>query len=252
MTLLHKPVTEIKDYLLEEWIRCPYKYVKKNVNGRYPHNINWRQRVQYSVNHIIHDFCMLPDREQSESRILESAKQRWTNKVGSFYSDQHYRDIQSIVTSHLVYFLLQQSMTAPPMILFEKYSVWIDELKVQLTMIFQQVQGTENSYVIKKYLVDEDPDVIEAYKHMTVTFCHHAFPTLPERMDVYLLQSGTHLMYTPTLQDVRASVDYLRITHRLFDEAGAYTKQESLTECRTCPFRRECSDENTTLNQVCH
>jgi hypothetical protein len=245
MKIKSSPTSEIKDYLIEEWIRCPYKYVQKNVLGISADDLNWRQMVQYSVNHVINDLYMLPKTERSEAKILELIHHRWTNKVRSFHSQAHFQEVRSQVTGNLTYYFLKQQPAHPPMILFEKYSVWIKALNAHLSMIFQHVQVSEQSYILKKYLIDEDPDVIAAYKHMAVVFCNQAFSDLPEKIEIYLLLSGNKIVFEPSKLDINPSLDYLYLTHDLIDGAMPYAKQDSLTECRTCPFRYQCHKESS-------
>ncbi|WP_199613733.1 hypothetical protein [Paenibacillus alkalitolerans] len=58
-------VVSIADYQLEEYLRCPHKYYNKYILRKNTDHQNWKQLVQYAVNHAIHEYYSLP----AESRI---------------------------------------------------------------------------------------------------------------------------------------------------------------------------------------
>jgi hypothetical protein len=247
-----RPASTVEDYQLEEWMRCPYKYYHKNILGIAPDYLNWRQMAQYGVNHVINDYYLLPNSERTDAKILELVQRRWTNKISRFYSYSHFHEVRSEIAGNLMYFLLEDQQSTPPLILFERFKVWVDELHVHLSMIFQLVQGTEKSYVIKKYLVDEDPDVISMFKHMAIIFSCKAFLALPEKIEVYLLLSGNKLVFEPSQNDIKESIDFLNLTKKLMDDASYYTKSDSVTECKTCPFRNKCHQEANQKTKIYH
>jgi hypothetical protein len=246
------PTLAIKDFLLEEWIRCPYKYYQKNIMGIRVEHLNWRQMAQYGVNHVINDYYTLPNRDKTELSILKFIERRWTNKIHIFYSNLHFREVRSQVTGNLIYALLEDrhANSFPPLILFESFKVYVEEIDAYLSMIFQVVKGSNTSYVIKKYIIDEDPDVINLFKHLAVIFCNKAFAKLPETIEIHLLLSGENLVFTPSESEVAAALDYLSLIKQLIDEAVYFTKKGSITECKTCPFQSSCQQAVTRTNKI--
>lgn len=87
---------------------------------------------------------------------------------------------------------------------------------------------------MKKYIVEEDENILSSYKHLTTLFCHLGFHGLPERIEVISLLSGKVHYYYPTKNDVQLAMDYLRLTRDLLQESKNYT------ECN-CAIHKRCN-----------
>lgn len=230
----------IKDYEFEELMRCPFKYYKRHIKGENSSSLNWRQMVQYAVNHIINDIYTLPVEARSQARIFEIIHTRWRINKRLFESQAQYNQVRSTVTVSLLNHFSSAFTAAPPLFLFESHSTWIEELQTELSIIFQLVEWTEQSYVIKKILVDEDPDVINVFKHMVILFSHRAFGKLPERIEIFSVLSEKIIVIEPNDQeDLSIAIDFLSLTQQLLP-TNPYRKMNSILECNTCPFLTEC------------
>lgn len=229
-------------------MRCPHRFYNKHILGRRSNAVNWRQMVQYAVSYVINDYYTLPAKSRSSLKVLESIQRRWTNKVDMFQSSCHFHVIRAVITDHLLQWLKSENDATPPLFLFENVSAWIEELQFELSMIFQVVEWSENSFVIKKFLVDDDSDVIMTFKHMATVVSHKAFLTMPDRIEIYTLISGQKYVFCPDSDDLSKSLDYLRLTKRLYQESNDY-KKSSDTECGTCPFKVNCYSAADSQNR---
>ncbi|QGQ95952.1 hypothetical protein EHS13_14255 [Paenibacillus psychroresistens] len=242
MELNNNPLASapIKDYEFEELMRCPFKYYKRHVKGEKSNSLHWRQMVQYAVNHVINDIYSLPVEARSQARIYEIIHTRWKINMRLFESKAHYNQILAHVTTALLDHFSADFAKEPPLFLFETFSTWIEELQTELSMIFQVVEWSEQTFVIKKILVDEDSDVITVFKHMAILFSHKAFARLPSRIEIFSVLSGKTTIIEPKgTEDITQAIDYLWLTQQLLP-TNPYRKTNSLLECNTCPFNAEC------------
>ncbi len=231
---------KLADYELEEFLRCPHKYVHKHEHHLNQDHLNWRQLVQYAVNHAIHDYYSLPPESRTAAGIRSFLERQWTNKVRLFESFPHFHRVKAMVTEHLVRELTSLPLETPPILLFESISAWIDELRAEISLIVQLAYWSGESYTIRKFMVGEDPAVIPAFFHMTSVMAHRAFGKLPEQIEVVTLLTGQKQTYRPQDEELEASIDYLRLASRLFQEKTVHVKREADYECTACPFTERC------------
>ncbi|WP_409341820.1 hypothetical protein [Paenibacillus sp. MBLB4367] len=208
---------KLLDYEMEQYWQCPDCFKRKRSNG-HSCGPSWQHLVQYAVNHAINDYYMLPSEQRTAIGILNSLDKRWTNKVKSFRSKEHFERVQKIVKHYLVIHLLRDSGGMEPFSLFEKHSVRLPELDAELSMIVQVAEWGTTSFVLKKFIVHDDPNVVRAFLHTAVAICDRAFGRLPERIEVHTLLQGTTYTAVPVEEDVPASLDYLLLMRGLLQD----------------------------------
>ncbi|SFE82470.1 hypothetical protein SAMN05216378_4209 [Paenibacillus catalpae] len=241
--------TVIEDYKLEEFLRCPYRYVKRQGAGPSAKaEVNWMQLAQLAVSHVVNAFYMTPEKERSKLSIPDMLEQWWTNKVTKFESPEHYWSIKQQLINGLNP-LLMTELSSVPMIVFEQHQVFVPELQVELTQIFQLVLGSESGepsdYIVRKYIVDEEEDIITLFQHLTAVFCFSAFGRLPVRIEVLPVLTGNLRIVYPTKETLEQSQDYMRLAASLMQEAASepgqqLRKVQGSAECSRCPFLEEC------------
>lgn len=243
----------IADYQLEEYLRCPHKYYNKYILRQSTDHLNWRQLVQYAVHHAIHEHYSLPAESRSSRKVQEFIDRHWTNKVYRFESEHHFHRVKSTVTQNLLLELFPGNVPVPPLMLFENISVWIDELQAEMSMIFQVVHWTKQSFVIQKFLANEDIDVMTAFVHMASVVSRKAFQTMPEQIEIITLMTGEKHVYRPKEEILTSSLDYLRLMYGLFQETTVFKKSGSVHECTACPFISRCrSESDKRTNPLIH
>lgn len=240
--------TVIEDYKLEELLRCPYRYAKRQ--GAAPAvkaEVNWIQLAQLAVSYVVNDFFMASKEERARLSIPDMLEHCWTNKVAKFESPEHYWSIKQRLMEGLQLGLLNDSSTAP-ILLFEQHQVFVPELQVELMHIFQLVlsskDGGPSDYIVRKYIVDEEEDIIALYQHLTAVFCSSAFGRLPERIELQSVLSGNCYVTHPTEESLEQSLDYMKLAVSFMQETaaepGRLRKSQGSAECRRCPFLEEC------------
>jgi len=215
-------------------MRCPYQFYEKQILGKKSTHFNWEEMVQYAVNQVVKDYYKLPTKSRSAYKVLELIERYWIKNVELFDSKIHYYLVLAKVTDHLLQNLMGAKDANLPILLYEKLRINIDELEIDLAMTFQVVEWSQESFVVKKFLVEEDENIFLSFKHMAILFCNHAFQTLPERIEVVSLISGNTYRYYPDSADVRSAVDFFQLTRNIMRESKNYTK------CNTCSYHNKC------------
>ncbi|MCM3629755.1 hypothetical protein M3194_20650 [Paenibacillus glycanilyticus] len=238
----------IEDYMLEELLRCPYRYAKRQ--GAAPSakaDVNWMQLAQLAVSHVVNAFFTTPEEERARFSIPDMLERWWTNKVAKFESAEHYWSIKQRLIDGLSPLLMEEA-SSNPIILFEQHQAFVPELQAELMQIFQVVLGSEegepSDYIVRKYIVDEDEDMITLFQHLTAVFCSSAFGRLPVRIEVLPVLSSNRRVLYPTEETLERSMDYMKLAVSLMPEAsssaGQQRKAHGSAECRRCPFLEEC------------
>ncbi|RXZ80542.1 hypothetical protein EBB07_18505 [Paenibacillaceae bacterium] len=242
----------IHDYKLEELLRCPYKFHKEEARraaGKF--DPNWRQLVQYSVGYIINDYYSLPAQLRNSTALLRIAERRWTNRIGRFGSLERFAQVKGQALANLTRHLDMAQSGLEPLMLFESHDAYIPELGLNLSMILQAVFSLGNTgelaaggeppgYIVRKYLVAADQEIVDAFCHMTAVFCKHAFSQLPQRIEVYGIMEDVLYSIAPDEASLAQSVDYVRLLTGFMPEAGNMRKDRAAAECGGCPYKNDC------------
>ncbi|GLX67437.1 hypothetical protein [Paenibacillus glycanilyticus] len=241
--------TVIEDYKLEELLRCPYRYAKRQEAAPSAKaEVNWMQLAQLAVSYVVNAFYTTPAEERSRFSIPEMLERWWTNKVSKFESPEHYWSVKQQLIDGLSSLFVTE-MSAVPIILFEQHQTVVPELQAELVQIFQLVlndnDGEPADYIVRKYIVDEDEDMILLFQHLTAVFCSSAFGRLPSRIEVFPVLGGKSRIVHPTAETLRQSMDYMNLAAGFMPEAdsgrGPLRKAAGSAECRRCPFIEECA-----------
>lgn len=238
-----KPVVSIKtiaDYHLEEFMRCSHQFYYRHLLGHAPLYQTWRHTVQQTVGQVIRDYYQSPEHSRSPIRILELLQRYWVKKVDLYHSREHYFHVLGSVTNHLISFLSRERKANPPLFMYEKFKTSVEELEIDLSMTLQVAEWTEESFILKKYVIDVEEDFYETYKHMATLFSYKAFQKLPERIEIMNLLSGQEYVFYPVSDDITEAVGYFHLTKDLLQNTDDYTRPKSFKDCSKCPFKKKC------------
>lgn len=202
---------------LEQFIRCPCCYGRRRKQGRVK-PITWKQIVQKTIEDVVRDFYLLPHSGRTAAGILASIDRRWSLDEQRFIEENQMMQVKHKITHQLLKYLLMQQ-EASPLFLLEEMTIYVEELDTMLFMMFQVVEWTDSSYVIKKFVIDDEPHVIKAYLHMCLIFACRAFGKLPDRIEVYPLLKGTSYSIRPDAEDVMHSLDFLHLIQGVMHES---------------------------------
>ncbi|EFM10348.1 conserved hypothetical protein [Paenibacillus curdlanolyticus YK9] len=239
----------LEDYRLEDWLRCPYRYARKRASDRRADRLHWRQLAQYAISHTVNGFYQLPVQSRKREAINRLLEGRWTNKVDSFESATQYEHVKALLKVRLYQLLLGRKsfdgINGDPIIAFERFETYVQPLGTTLSVIFHSVFGEADGreLVIRKYTVNADRDISEAFRHLVTVFGYYAFGRVPSRIEVHALLDGTVQCWQPDAAAVCASVDYLRLLLSFEMDEGGIRKSGDAAECRTCPLRGDCLAE---------
>lgn len=179
----------------------------------------WMRAVQNTVNQVIQAYYRLPVERRSGIRILELIGRYWRVDAKLFESEYHYHEVLLKTTDHLMQYLLNDHRADPPVFLFEELHAFIKELDLSLQLNLHVVHWTPNSLNIKKYVVSDNPYVLDAFKHIISVFCHRGMLSFPEKIAVINLLNGSQKT-VEIEQDLQKSLDYLRLTKTSLQKNG--------------------------------
>ena len=116
----------------------------------------------------------------------------------------------------------------------------MEELGVQIALTFEVGEWSAKSFVIKKYVVDANEEMLALCKKLTAVFSHKAFGVLPEKIEIVNLIEGTRHSYAPKEQDMIEGMDDLYRMKEMLQQPEHYTDRTFCSECIGCAFRIDC------------
>jgi hypothetical protein len=226
---------------LEEFTRCPYKFYLQFLKKQ-PFGCTWRQLVQISVNQIVKHFYQSPVGQRTAVTVLQLIEQYWKHiDVSYFQSKKDYYLVLAKVSDHLLKFLLDDEQRCEPtLFLYEKFHVFIEELKVNLSLQFEVGHWEDDRYIVKKYMLDDHNEIFEAFVNMTIVFTKHAFHKLPNKVIIYSLLSGRQCEYYLDETMYPQALNYLKTLKQTLENPESFHRKIINLECGTCPMSQIC------------
>ncbi|MDR6884808.1 hypothetical protein [Bacillus sp. 3255] len=206
----------LTDYQLESWIRSSSP---EGCSDR-SDEPGWKQLTQYAAYHAINDWYSMPAALRTCEYLTKQFEGRWTNKCRKFESKAFYMDVKARVLAHLYDQLTDENAVQRPIMLFESSDVWVEELELGLSMIVQVMACEQGSFVVHKYVMEDNEAAAQLFGHMTVVFCHKAFGRLPERLELFNMLNGKQYRIGMEEMDVGKSMDYLRLVKDVYMETN--------------------------------
>lgn len=199
---------QMRDEEIEQFIRCSGCYYRICSGS---HDMSWRQLAQQSIDRVVNAYYNRPKEARTQAFVMDHVEQIWTDDVDKFNSVHHYRQVKRISTKYLMQYLESGFEDNALVMRSEPLSVYVKELDLELSMMFHLIEWTESSFLIRKFFVTDEPEVIKAFIHMSIVFSHLAFGRLPDRIEVFSLLSGKSYDVIPDPNHVQQSLDYLRL-----------------------------------------
>lgn len=203
------------------------------------------------MNRIVRSFYQLPPNRQHKLSVLKLIDKCWKNVSPQiFESKVHYYMVLAKTTDHLLQFLSIKQEKNPPLFLYQKLKTYIEELETQLSLTFEVAEWSADAFTIKKFLVEADEEMIKLYQYLIVVFSNEAFGKLPERIEIITLLEGKKYTFSPDPSHVTKGMKYLKMIKDLLQHPNDYSKTNSLTECKSCPFNDKCRDNRKTFKKT--
>ncbi|WP_132415670.1 hypothetical protein [Paenibacillus albiflavus] len=198
----------MRDVEIEQYVRCSGCYYRICSGS---HTESWRQLTQFSVDQVIRSYQSMPEEARTPAFIMDCVDEVWTNDIDRFDSLHHYRQVKRISTKYLMQFLQNHSHKNAVSLYAESMSVHVEELELELSIMFHLIEKKDDSFLLRKYFVTDEPDVIQAYFHMSTVFSYLAFDHIPDRIEAVSLLNGKSYTFTPDFSKIQASLDYLNL-----------------------------------------
>jgi len=234
-------IKTMTDYHLYDFMRCPHKFYFRHIKRREPSSFEWQQMVQSIVNQIIIDYYTSPVEKQTTMLLLKRLEKHWDKvRIGMFASKAEYYIVLAKLTDHLIQFVKNDAGKTPPLFLYEKLQTYMDELGVHISLTFEVGEWSTQSFVIKKYVVDANEEMLALFQKLTAVFSYKVFGILPERIEVVNLIEGTRYESVPKEQDIMDGMNDLYRMKEMLQQPEYYTERTFCSECIGCAFRNEC------------
>lgn len=180
------------DYHLYDFMRCPHKFYFRHIKRREASSFEWQQIAQMIVNQIINEYYTAPAVKQTKIFLLTLLEKHWKKvRVNMFASKAEYYVVLARLTDHLLQFVEKDVNETPPLFLYEKFQTYMEELGVHISLTFEVGEWSAQSFVIKKYVIDANEEMLALCQKLTTVFCYKAFGVLPLKIEIINLIEGT-------------------------------------------------------------
>jgi hypothetical protein len=229
---------------LKDFITCPYKFYYEYIEKK-KRPLDWRQMVQHVINQVVYSYFQLPIEQRHSAKVLDLVEQYWGKlRPQIFESRIQYYTVTAKITDYLMQNLTTETDTAaPPLFLYEKFQTHIDELDVDLSLTFDVAEWSSSSFVVKKYLVEANAEMLKLYFYLTIVFSEKVFQRIPKRIEVVTLLDGKKHLFYPTPENINEGISYLQLMKHLLGESSRFNGVYNEEECPTCPFQKVCNRE---------
>jgi hypothetical protein len=236
-------IKTLTDDHLEKFMNCSFKFYYQDILKAVKQQYDWFQITQYVVNQIVKQFFEIHPKTRSLFTLFHLIDWKWRRVgVNVFESKRHYYEVTAKMTDHLLKMLMDHKNLQHPLFLYEKFRVFNEEIGIHLSMVFDVGEWTNQSYVLRKFLVSDKMEVVEAFKHMAIVVSRTAFQKLPEKMEFYSVLSGKVYEYFPTENDYKDSLNYLLLVKEVMKEPSNYIKNSPDRRCASCPLYVDCQN----------
>lgn len=241
-TLPNVAIKTLTDEHVQNFVGCPLKFYYETIL-RKSGKLQWRQMLQFVVHHVVKQYFQMDITRRTPTTVLQLLTRQLTRiKVDMFDSQEQYYMVMAQVTDHLMHFLSENRHVCHPIFLREKLSLFSQEMGVNLSLTID-VGEWNSELTIKKFIVAEEHDVIESFKHMATVFAKEAFHYVPKRIEFYSLLSGETFVYHLEEGDYEKSLHYLQLLKAAMQEQTSYSHGRSTSECAQCPLYAECNKQ---------
>ncbi|MBU5219201.1 hypothetical protein KQI67_21250 [Bacillus albus] len=237
-------IKTMTDYHLYDFMRCPHKFYFRHIKRREPSSFEWQQIAQMIVNRIINEYYTLPVGQQTKIVLLILIEKYWKKvRINMFASKTEYYIVLAKLTDHLLQFVERDDSQTPPLFLYEKFQTYMEELGVHMSLTLEVGEWSTESFVIKKYVVDADEEMLALCQKLMTVFSYKAFGILPGKIEVINLIEGTKYEYIPKQEDIITGMADLSRMKEMLQQPEHYTERQFRSECISCAFRSECQGE---------
>ncbi|WLR49934.1 hypothetical protein LC040_11590 [Bacillus tianshenii] len=233
-------VKTMSDRAIQSFMRCPCEFYHNEFAKR-KSSLNWKQVVQAAVNQVVKHYYETPVNQRTSLTVLKLIDRNWDKiEVSLFHSKAHYYEILAVVSDHLLQSLGKHSSAEQPLMLQEKHHVYLNELDAHLALHFEVAEWSENSFRVRKFLVDENVGFVQLFKQMVIVFSQNAFNRLPECIEVDSLLNGNSYTFYPQACDYDKALEDIKMIKGAFANFHSYKPGMQGEHCTYCPVQEDC------------
>lgn len=246
-------INTLTDYHLEQFMHCPYKFYQDHIIKNANHKVGWKQLAQLMVNKIVKEFYQLPMLKRNSYSILKLIHQySGSIKISMFDSKVQYYSAIAAISDHLIKFLLENKELIKPLFLHENHCVELNELDIKLSMNFEVAEWSGDTFVIKKYVIDDNPEHLQVLKSFITVFSLKAFSLIPEKVEVYSLIKGKKTELNLSSYNYSRALTDISMMKNVMSYSKNYTKNVNSKSCEGCSAYNECLTQEDSKKLIFH
>ncbi|RAL25748.1 hypothetical protein DL897_06640 [Thermoflavimicrobium daqui] len=166
--------------------------------------------VERATQQIIYHYYSLPCKRRTSLNLLHLISRYWPKEYQAFESATHMVETTAKIVDHLLFFLPDQRITNP-IVLYEPMRVWSNALQLHVQFTFDLVERSKDHFIIKRFIIHEDPYILETYKYMLIYLCHEVFNDWPDHIEFIHLLTGKKIDISTTEMNVQQAIHYLSL-----------------------------------------
>jgi len=234
---------------LREYVTCPYKFYYEYIEKK-NRPMDWRHMVQQVINQVVYSYFQISIGQRSATKILGLVERYWSNISPQIFDSRiQYYTVTAQITDYLMQNLTAEQDSAPPLFLFEKFTSTIQEIDMDLSLTIDVAEWSDSSFVVKKYLVDAETDMLMLYNYLIAVFSKKVFNKIPTRIEVTTLLDGKKHTYFPTSEKIDEGIRYLELMNQMLGDFSRLNEVYNEDDCITCPFEQVCKRDARNENE---
>jgi hypothetical protein len=211
-------MASLQEEQVEQLLRCNCTRCRRRVlEGKRP-QLNWRRQVQGAINGALKELYGSPGTERTPWRILQSLQRHWPTDCRLFPDPNTYVMVWVKVTDHFMKHLATDPIQEPPILLMEPLSMSMKALGVTWSMQVQLAHRYDGKLTIRRYLVDENPAVIDFHRCLTALFAKRLWSDMEVELEIIPLINGNGRRFDLLKEPTHRLEDYFMLVHDCLSE----------------------------------
>ncbi|MFC4104212.1 hypothetical protein [Paenibacillus xanthanilyticus] len=204
------PLVRLEDDAMERMLRGERRPAS---GSRFTAGKPWKQLVLESACACLYDVLSGGSRTGRDAQLEMAVIRRWNRRYERFHSPEHYLLTREAVVGRMSDYV-ERLAGAVPIVLFETFVHYLPELDMEVKQTFHlvlQEETDQGGMAVHKLIVDESPEALELYAHMTTVYFRALYGVMPSRIEAVSLLTGNVYQWRPDEADWQTSVDYLQV-----------------------------------------
>ncbi|RKD24455.1 hypothetical protein BEP19_08695 [Ammoniphilus oxalaticus] len=196
-------IQNLTDTHLSDFLTCPHSFWRKYIKKKRS-SLNWREKMEQTIQRKVLEFFSHPMGNRSFI---------WTPTQAS----------NQTIANHLLRSLKEDCHRSVPIFVYKKFSIPIPDWDIHITTTIPLAFWDDHgNFTVKKFLLDDTPEIMESWIFLCIYFCHLAFDQIPAQIELVNLVSGQMTVRTTHQTDIVTSKQYLHLLKSSITDPSQY------------------------------